>query len=56
LHELTDGTPRWVGQLAELALLAAAAQQRDTVDGLMIEAVYQELSATFADDPLDCTY
>jgi general secretion pathway protein A len=56
LHELTDGTPRWVAQLAELALLAAASHQQDTVDGSMIEAVYQELSATFAEDPLGCTY
>ena len=56
LHELTDGTPRWVAQLAELALLAAASHQQDTVDGPMIEAVYQELSATFAEDPLGCAY
>jgi general secretion pathway protein A len=56
LQELTDGIPRWVTQLAELSLVAAAAQQRDSIDSEIIEAVYQELSATFAEDPVDSVY
>jgi len=56
LQELTDGIPRWVRQLAELALLAAAGQQRETVDGQIIEAVYQELSASFAEEPVEAGY
>jgi hypothetical protein len=47
---LTDGVPRWVAQLAELAMLAAASQHRDAVDGALIEDVYQELSASFEED------
>lgn len=50
LAELTDGIPRWVSQLAELALLAAASQQRPSVDGRIIEEVYQQLSASFEED------
>jgi len=56
LQELTDGIPRWVSQLAELSLLAAAGQERETIEGAIIEAVYQELSATFAEDPLGAAY
>jgi type II secretory pathway predicted ATPase ExeA len=56
LRELTDGIPRWVSQLAELALLAAAGQHRESIDGQVIEAVYQELSASFAEDPHECAY
>ncbi len=56
LQELTDGTPRWVSQLADLALLASATQDSATIDGQVIEAVYQELSATFAEDPAEATY
>jgi type II secretory pathway predicted ATPase ExeA len=56
LQELTDGIPRWVGQLAELALMAAASRGQDSIDGRVIEAVYQELSASFAEEPLDAAY
>ncbi len=47
LHELTDGSPRWVGQLAELALVAAAARERTSIDSDTIESVYGELSDTY---------
>jgi type II secretory pathway predicted ATPase ExeA len=56
LAELTDGIPRWVSQLAELALLAAASQQRQCVDGRIIEEVYQQLSASFEEDLQAATY
>ena len=56
LRELTDGIPRWVGHLAELALLAAASQGRDSVDRQLIEDVYQELSASFEENLQDCAY
>jgi type II secretory pathway predicted ATPase ExeA len=56
LRELTDGIPRWVSQLTEMALLAAAAQQRETIDGPMIEAVYRELSASFEEDSVGPSY
>jgi general secretion pathway protein A len=56
LRELTDGIPRWVGHLAELALLAAASQGRDSVDRHLIEDVYQELSASFEEDLQDGAY
>ena len=50
LAELTDGIPRWVSQLAELALLAAANQQLPSIDDRIIEEVYQQLSTSFEDD------
>jgi general secretion pathway protein A len=56
LRELTDGIPRWVSHLAELALLAAASQRRNSVDRQMIEDVYQELSASFEENLQDGAY
>jgi general secretion pathway protein A len=56
LRDLTDGIPRWVAQLAELAMLAAASQNRDAVDGPLIEDVYQELSASFEEDLQDSAH
>lgn len=56
LAELTDGIPRWVSQLAELALLAAAGQQRECIDGRIIEEVYQQLSTSFEEDLQAATY
>jgi len=47
LYELTNGVPRWVSQLAELALLAAAAQRRKSIVSDTIESVYAELSDTY---------
>lgn len=46
IHELTDGVPRRVKQLAELALLAAAAQHLPLVDAETVEDVYYELGIT----------
>lgn len=56
LFDLSDGVPRWVSQLAELALLAAAEQQRQTIDGELIEGVYRELSASFEEEPARAAY
>jgi general secretion pathway protein A len=47
LRELTDGIPRWVSELADLALVAAADQKRERIDGDVIESVYRELSAAY---------
>jgi general secretion pathway protein A len=44
LCELSGGVPRWVGQLAELALVAGAAQGLEAIDTDTVEAVYEELS------------
>jgi general secretion pathway protein A len=44
LHELTEGVPRYVSQLAELALVAGAAQRLDVIDAEAINAVFQELN------------
>ncbi len=43
--ELSQGIPRRVAQLAELALLAGASGQADQIDPDMVEGVYQELLA-----------
>lgn len=47
LHELTGGIPRWVCQLAELALVAAAAQGCEEIGSDIIESAYAELSDTY---------
>lgn len=47
LHELSGGVPRSVGQLSELALLAAIGQGRGSVDVETIDCIYQELSPTY---------
>ncbi|MCY2992421.1 MAG: hypothetical protein NTY19_31760 [Planctomycetota bacterium] len=44
LHEVTDGVPRRVCQLAELALVAGAGRKLERIDADTIDAVAQELS------------
>ncbi|HZZ72960.1 MAG TPA: AAA family ATPase [Pirellulales bacterium] len=43
LQELTEGVPRRVKQLAQLALLAGAGRGLPQIDGETVDAVYQEL-------------
>jgi general secretion pathway protein A len=45
IHALTGGVPRQVNRLADLALVAAAGQQSDHVDGETVAAVAGELVA-----------
>jgi len=44
LTELAEGVPRHVNQLADLALLAAAAQKLELIDAHTVEAVFDELA------------
>ncbi len=44
LHELSGGTPRRVVQIADLALVAAAGQELQTIDPRTIENVHRELT------------
>ncbi len=46
LMQLSDGIPRRVQQLAQLSLIAAAAQDLSEIDELTLDAVEQELSST----------
>ncbi len=43
LHELAQGIPRRVSQLADLSLLAGAGQNLQQIDAQVVESVYQEL-------------
>jgi type II secretory pathway predicted ATPase ExeA len=43
LHELSEGIPRRISQLADLALLAGAGQSLDQIDVATVEGVYYEL-------------
>ena len=43
LHQLGEGIPRRINQLADLALLAGAGQQLDEIDEATVESVYHEL-------------
>ncbi len=43
LHELSQGIPRRVAQLADLALVAGAGQELQQIDAGLVEEVYQEL-------------
>jgi type II secretory pathway predicted ATPase ExeA len=43
LHELGEGVPRRISQLADLALLAGAGQSLDRIDVATVEGVYYEL-------------
>jgi hypothetical protein len=43
IHELSGGNPRQVNRLADLALVAAAGQRSDRVDGETVAAVAGEL-------------
>ncbi len=45
LHDLAGGRPRRVGQLADLALVAAAGQELSVIDERTVENVYRELIA-----------
>lgn len=49
LHELSQGIPRRLARLAELALLAGSAQQSQRIDAGLVEAVQQELHPWPAD-------
>lgn len=46
LYDLSQGLPRRVNQLAELALLAGAGQELEIIDAETIEGVFLELSFT----------
>jgi general secretion pathway protein A len=48
LHQLAQGIPRRVRQLADLALVAGAGQQLGQIDAGVIDSVYQELYASQA--------
>ncbi len=48
LHDLCEGVPRRVNQLANLALLAGAGSQLNEIDADMIESVYRELAVVEA--------
>lgn len=43
LHELSGGVPRRIQQLAQLALVAAAGEDLESIDVATLEAVYEEL-------------
>jgi general secretion pathway protein A len=45
LHELTQGIPRRVSQLADLSLLAGAGQNSPQIDADVVESAYYELGA-----------
>jgi general secretion pathway protein A len=51
LRDLTCGVPRWVRELAQLALLAGASRHQQHIDGETIECAYQELSAAYQEQP-----
>lgn len=46
LHDLTGGVPRRINRLAQLALLAGAAQQAGQIDSDTIDAVHDELDVS----------
>ena len=46
LHELCEGIPRQINQLAHLVLLAGAGQESTSVNEAIVESVYQELLVT----------
>jgi general secretion pathway protein A len=48
MHELADGIPRRISQLADLALLAGAGQNLDQIDAGVVEAAYEELGVVGA--------
>lgn len=45
LHQLTNGIPRHVSQLADLSLLAGAGRDLEEIDAEVVESVYEELGA-----------
>jgi type II secretory pathway predicted ATPase ExeA len=44
LHELADGRPRRICQLAELALVAGAGELKDEIDSPTVDAAFEELA------------
>jgi len=48
LHDLSDGVPRRVKQLAQLSLLAGAGQRVTRIDAHLVEAVHDELGVIHA--------
>lgn len=52
IHELSEGVVRRIGFLADLSLLAAAAQQLPQVDSHTVEAVYDELGVMESATPV----
>ena len=46
LHELTQGVPRQVSYLAELALLAGAGRELPQIDAATVDSVHEELIAS----------
>ncbi len=44
LHELSQGIPRRISQLADLALVAGASQHLEHIDAGVVEEVYRELA------------
>lgn len=48
LQQLTDGVPRRVSQLADLAMLAGAGRAVEQIDADLVESVYQELAVVDA--------
>lgn len=48
LSQLSNGTPRWVVHLAELAWLAAVADHRPRIGEAEIEAAYQAYAASYS--------
>jgi type II secretory pathway predicted ATPase ExeA len=46
LQQLSGGRPRRVGQIADLALVAAAGLERSSIDAATIETVHRELAAS----------
>jgi len=44
LQQLTDGVPRRVSQLADLALIAATGQDARQIDAELVQSVYEELT------------
>jgi len=45
LYELSQGVPRRIRQLAELSLLASAAEELDEVTAAVVDSVYRSLTA-----------
>ncbi len=45
IHRICEGVPRRIGRLCDLALVAAAGEERDVITGELVEAVSDELNA-----------
>jgi general secretion pathway protein A len=51
LHELTDGAPRRIKQLADLALLGGAGANAAQIEGTLIDSVFHELGVVTTAPP-----